>query len=129
MLVIVQSLGSIKLADLEPMLFKINSALNYVSEYEHNHQQNQSSAGYLLKSLKDPKTLEGMNTLLALLKGMGEDQSSNETNQPQAELSTIANETYQQPQKQESTESSGTKWYVIAAGAFAFALPLLLKRK
>ncbi|MBG9783615.1 DUF1641 domain-containing protein [Shouchella lehensis] len=130
MLVIVQSLGSIKLADLEPMLFKINSALNHVSEYEHTHQQNQSSAGYLLKSLKDPKTLDGMNTLLALLKGMGEDQSANETNQPQAELSTIANESYQQPQMQESTESSsGTKWYVIAAGALAFALPLLLKRK
>ncbi|MFS0787842.1 DUF1641 domain-containing protein [Shouchella sp. 1P09AA] len=129
LLVLVQSLGSIKLADLEPMLFKINSALHQVADYEHN--TNQSSAGYLFKSMKDPKTLEGVNTLIALLKGMGEDQTQFEHHQPQFELTTIADKTYQESSQEQRTQSqaSGTNWLAIAAGAIAFAIPFMLRKK
>ncbi|WP_054705343.1 DUF1641 domain-containing protein [Bacillus sp. JCM 19041] len=124
------ALGSVKMADLEPMIFKMNSALHEVAEYEHK-----GKGGYvsLVRSLKDPETIEGLNTMVAFVKGFGVDQSKNEMNQPQYELTTLAAQGYAKEKeeeansKQESTQT--TKWYVIAAGALAFVLPLLFKRK
>lgn len=123
------ALGSVKMADLEPMIFKINSALHKVAEYEHK-----GKGGYisLVRSLKDPETIEGLNTMVALVKGFGVDQSKNEMNQPQYELTTLAQGHPKEKEeevnrKQESRQT--TKWYVIAAGALAFVLPLIFNRK
>ncbi|GAF14780.1 hypothetical protein JCM19046_2052 [Bacillus sp. JCM 19046] len=130
-LVISQALGSIKLADLEPMLFKLNSALHQVAEYEHG----QTSGGYtsLLRSVRDPETIEGLNTMMAFVKGFGMDQSNREENQSQFERSTLAGVDYQETTrvkcKHNHPAQPHTKWYVVAAGALAFALPLILNRK
>lgn len=123
------ALGSVKLADLEPMIFKMNSAIHKVAEYEHK-----GKGGYvsLVRSLKDPETIEGLNTMVAFVKGFGIDQSKNEMNQPQYELTTLAQGQPKEKEeevnrKQESRQT--TKWYVIAAGALAFVLPLIFNRK
>ncbi|WP_078392342.1 DUF1641 domain-containing protein [Shouchella patagoniensis] len=123
------ALGSVKLADLEPMIFKMNSAIHKVAEYEHK-----GKGGYvsLVRSLKDPETIEGLNTMVAFVKGFGVDQSKNEMNQPQYELTTLAQGQPKEKEeevnrKQESRQT--TKWYVIAAGALAFVLPLIFNRK
>lgn len=130
-LLIGQALGSIKMADLEPMLFKINSALHQVAEYEHD----EANGGYLalLRSMKDQETIEGLNTMLALVKGFGMDQSQIEENQSQFERATLSGTAYQKSakvdRKQMQESQPQLKWYMVAAGALAIALPILLNRK
>ncbi|MFC3419360.1 DUF1641 domain-containing protein [Salinicoccus hispanicus] len=125
-----QLLGNIDMEQLEPIALKLNSGIVRAAEYEHEGKP----AGYpgLIRSLKDPEVIEGMNVLLRVLKGMGEQQDTKERIEPQKER-------FENPGKEMETSSRNTEsapspsrgssagWYLLAAGAWSVAIPLLLK--
>ncbi|GAB3068175.1 DUF1641 domain-containing protein [Salinicoccus sesuvii] len=130
-LLLFQFLANIDMEDLEPIVVKVNSGILKATEYEKKEQ----SAGYvgLIRSLKDPQVVEGMNILLEFLKGMGEKQGKKERIQPQnknfensiqgmSEVPTESKDT-------SAPKKSNKRWYLLAAGAWSIVVPLLLKKK
>lgn len=127
-----QLLGNIDMEHLEPIALKINSGIVKAAEYEHEDQP----AGYLglVRSLKDPQVIEGMNVLLHVLEGMGEQQDTKEHIKPQKErfenpgkeMGEVSRDSKDAPS---SNHGSNTRWYLLAAGAWGIAIPLLLKQR
>ncbi|MCG1010546.1 DUF1641 domain-containing protein [Salinicoccus sp. ID82-1] len=125
-----QLLGNIDMEQLEPIALKINSGIARAAEYEHEGQP----AGYggLLGAVKDPEVIEGMNVLLCMLKGMGEQQDAKERVEPQKERlenpgKEMGTSSTNKKSVQPSNRKSNTGWYVLAAGAWGVAIPLLMK--
>ncbi|WP_053070471.1 DUF1641 domain-containing protein [Alkalihalobacillus pseudalcaliphilus] len=79
-----ETLGKINVDELEPVVLKVNNGISKVGEYEH---KNKAGGGYLslLRSLKDPEVIEGLNILLTLVKGIGMEQEDEEKVRPQKE--------------------------------------------
>lgn len=111
------------MADLEPIVYKINSSIEKVADYEHVEGQGGGFAG-LLRALKDEQVIEGMNVLLAIVKGLGINQEDIEENQAMHERSEPVNR-----RNAPKRRPAQGKWYMFAAGALACALPLIWKRK
>ncbi|WP_174731683.1 DUF1641 domain-containing protein [Mesobacillus harenae] len=78
LLLMVGTLGTINVKQLEPMLLKINSGIARVAESNETEEK----TGYfdLVKSLKDPEINSAITLLMTFLKGMGEDTSGMERN-------------------------------------------------
>ena len=138
MLLMFQLLGTINMEQIEPIVLKFNSGIARAAEYEHEKKP----AGYsgLLGALKDPHIIEGLNVLLKIVKGMGEEKDDEERIEPQKdriekpekemdeESNKVGERRPSTSRKQRSTSSrSATKWYALAAGAGALAIPLLMK--
>lgn len=123
MLLLVEALGTVKMADLEPIVYKINSSIEKVADYEHVEGQGGGYAG-LLRALKDEQVIEGMNVLFAIVRGLGINQEDIEENQTMHERS----EPVARRDAPKRQPAQG-KWYMLAAGALACALPLIWKRK
>ncbi|MBB6450136.1 uncharacterized protein YjgD (DUF1641 family) [Geomicrobium halophilum] len=125
-LLMFDTLGSFNMQELEPLLLKLNTGISKVAEYEHFGRE---GGGYpsLLHSLKDPEVVEGMNVLMAFLKGFGINQEDREKMEPvEAKLK------HEQEKKERSRvsqrSSSNNKWYMVAAGVSLLALPFLFKK-
>ncbi|WP_271398310.1 DUF1641 domain-containing protein [Salinicoccus roseus] len=138
MLLMFQLLGTINMEQIEPIVLKLNSGIARAAEYEHEKKP----AGYsgILGALKDPHIIEGLNVLLKIVKGMGEEKDDEERIEPQKdriekpekEMDEESNKVRERrpstSRKQRSTSSrSAAKWYALAAGAGALAIPLLMK--
>lgn len=138
MLLMFQLLGTINMEQIEPIVLKLNSGIARAAEYEHEKKP----AGYsgILGALKDPHIIEGLNVLLKIVKGMGEEKEDEERVEPQKdriekpekemdeESNKVGERRPSTSRKQRSTSSrSAAKWYALAAGAGALAIPLLMK--
>lgn len=138
MLLMFQLLGTINMEQIEPIVLKLNSGIARAAEYEHEKKP----AGYsgILGALKDPHIIEGLNVLLKIVKGMGEEKDDEERIEPQKdriekpekemdeESNKVGERRPSTSRKQRSTSSrSAAKWYALAAGAVALAIPLLMK--
>ncbi|WP_031546843.1 MULTISPECIES: DUF1641 domain-containing protein [Salinicoccus] len=139
MLLLFQLLGTIDMEQIEPIVLKINSGIARAAEYEHEKKP----AGYtgLLGALKDPHVIEGLNVLVKIVKGMGEGKEDEERVEPQKDrLENPEKEMNEEPKDNQEKRSSASrkkraasssrpaaKWYALAAGAGALAIPLLMK--
>ncbi|WP_373894865.1 DUF1641 domain-containing protein [Virgibacillus natechei] len=127
LLLLVDVIGELNLEELEPLLLKMNTAVSKVAAYEHYGKER---GGYpaLLRSLKDPEVIEGMNVLTAFLKGLG-------VNQEDREKAKSETQRQQHAREKRNTESDGqqsgssSKWYAVAAGvSLLAAMPLFFKK-
>ncbi|MFB4159917.1 DUF1641 domain-containing protein [Geomicrobium sp. JSM 1781026] len=125
-LLLFELLGTLNMNEIEPLVLKVNKGISKVADYEHANQRGGYTA--LIGALKDPEVIEGMNVLVALVKGMGVEQDSKELIEPQLER-------MKHPEKEMKTRSSVQKnkqtppqWVGFAFGAACFLLPFLLRK-
>ncbi|MBY7142046.1 DUF1641 domain-containing protein [Virgibacillus sp. NKC19-3] len=126
-LLLLDVLGKFNVEELEPLLYKMNTAVSRVASYEHYGKER---GGYpaLLRSLKDPEMIEGLNVLMALLKGLGVNQEDREKAKSESQRQQHAWEKRNTESDERQSGLSG-KWYAIAAGvSLLAALPLIFKR-
>lgn len=121
-LLLFQTLGELNAEELEPLVKKLNGAITEVAK------QGDQRGGYvsLIQNLNDPDLIEGLNTTLALLKGLGagteksdvdkDEDRSRPSGYAKAAATTISN--------------GNSKWFAVAAtaGASLLALRLLFKK-
>ncbi|WP_059105625.1 DUF1641 domain-containing protein [Shouchella shacheensis] len=128
------TLGTLNVQELEPLILKVNTGIARVADYEH---QGKEGGGYLtlLRSLKDPEVIEGMNVAVTFLQGLGVNQEDREkTNESTPQKERRQGEKVETTSKREShsraseRERSPRKWYLIAAGVSLLALPFVLKK-
>ncbi|UJL46707.1 DUF1641 domain-containing protein [Virgibacillus sp. NKC19-16] len=127
LLLLVDVLGKFNLEELEPLLLKMNTAVSKVAAYEHYGKER---VGYpaLLRSLKDPEVIEGMNVLMAFLKGLGVNQEDREKAKSETQRLQHAREK-RNKESDEQQSGSSSKWYAVAAGvSLLAALPLFFKK-
>lgn len=118
-LLLFNTLGQLNVEEMEPLVGKLNGAITEVARQENKR------GGYvsLIETLNDPDLIEGLNTTLALLKGLGakpvdlDGDSKEDKTQPY----TKANP---------SQLNNSSKWIAGAAavGASLFAIRLLFKK-
>ncbi|GLB59490.1 DUF1641 domain-containing protein [Cytobacillus sp. NCCP-133] len=78
LLLMVGTLGTINVQQLEPLLLKLNSGIARVAEYKET--EDRTSYFDLVRVLKDPEVNRAVTLLITFLKGMGEDTSGMERN-------------------------------------------------
>jgi uncharacterized protein YjgD (DUF1641 family) len=78
LLLMVGTLGTINVQQLEPLLLKLNSGIARVAEYKETDEK--TSYFDLVRALKDPEVNRAVTLLITFLKGMGEDTSEMERN-------------------------------------------------
>ncbi|KAF0819860.1 putative protein YrhD [Bacillus sp. ZZV12-4809] len=78
LLLMVGTLGTINVQQLEPLLLKVNSGIARVADYKDTDEK--TSYFDLVKALKDPEVNRAVTLLLTFLKGMGGDISEMERN-------------------------------------------------
>lgn len=129
-LLMFDTLGKLNLEELEPLILKMNTAISQVSKYEH-YEKERGGYPHLLRALRDPEVVEGLNVLTAFMKGMGINQEDREKASTKESKAQHAREEQDNENHDDSKSSSSRgKWYLAAAGASLAALPfLLVKRK
>jgi uncharacterized protein YjgD (DUF1641 family) len=78
LLLMVGTLGTINVQQLEPLLLKLNSGIARVAEFKDTDEK--TSYFDFVRSLKDPEVNRAITLLITFLKGMGEDTSEMERN-------------------------------------------------
>ncbi|WP_100011796.1 DUF1641 domain-containing protein [Lentibacillus sediminis] len=128
-LLVFDTLGKMNMEELEPLILKINTAISQVAKYEH-YERERGGYPHLLRALRDPEVVEGLNVLTAFLKGLGVNQEDREKASEESKEQHAREE--QESENRDGSKSSSFrgKWYLAAAGASLAALPfLLVKRK
>ncbi|MFF2456956.1 DUF1641 domain-containing protein [Peribacillus simplex] len=141
LLLILGTLGSLNVQQLEPLILKVNSGIARVAEADKTPDKPSYLA--LMRSLNDQEVKQAMTFLMTFLKGMGEDTSDLErtTQLPENQQLHKANETadIERPTTSKSYGSSipseggrgkirYTSWFWIAAGVSLVTIPLTLLR-
>lgn len=69
-LLMTQLLGRINMSELEPVILKLNNSVEIAAEYEYRSR----GKGWfgLVKTIRDPQFIEGVNVLTQFVKGFGE---------------------------------------------------------
>ncbi|TFE02107.1 DUF1641 domain-containing protein [Jeotgalibacillus salarius] len=147
LLLMVGTLGTLNVQQLEPLILKVNAGIARVAELDEKQEQE----GYftLLRSLNDPEVKRAMAVGAAFLKGLGvkqddyerttqksEDQKSQQSETEENWNGDIFTNEYHQlnsqsnPVKGNSDSSSKSNW-LLPAGIALAAIPLsyLLKKK
>ncbi|TDL92278.1 DUF1641 domain-containing protein [Vibrio vulnificus] len=139
LLLILGTLGTLNVQQLEPLILKVNSGIARVAESDKIPENPSYLA--LLRSLKDQEVKQAMTFLMTFLKGMGEDTSDLErtTQLPENQHLHKANDTaaIERPTSRKSYGSSipsksgsenkrNTSWFWIAAGVSLVTIPLAL---
>jgi len=123
-------IGTVEIEKLEPVMLKLNSAVSQMGEYERD--TNGGSYTSLLQAMKDPDVIEGMNLLMAFLKGFGSSQKERKKTDagPAADskdsssfTARIQNTAAPQPM------STKNKVSLIAVGASLVAIPFFFLKK
>ncbi|MEY8190363.1 DUF1641 domain-containing protein [Peribacillus simplex] len=142
LLLILGTLGSLNVQQLEPLILKVNSGIARVAEAGKTPDKPSYLA--LMRSLNDQEVKQAMTFLMTFLKGMGEDTSGLErtTQLPENQQLHKANETadIERPTTRKSYGSSipseggrekkrYTSWFWIAAGVSLVTIPLTLSRR
>jgi uncharacterized protein YjgD (DUF1641 family) len=121
MLLLFNTIGQLNVEEMEPIIGKLNGAISEVAK------QGNQKGGYtsLIQNLSDPKIVEGLNTALALLKGLGagpvdidEDGKKGTTEEPS------------NYQSRSTNTGNVSKWIAVAGAASAsiVALSMLFKK-
>jgi len=108
-LLLFNTLGQLNVEEMEPLIAKLNGAITQVAK------EGIERGGYtsLLQAIKDPDLVEGLNTTLALLKGLGAHHEEQE----------------EKEEKQEKEKGTNPKWVAAAtAGASLLALSFLFRK-
>ncbi|WP_164215186.1 DUF1641 domain-containing protein [Virgibacillus sp. YIM 98842] len=108
-------LGQFNVEEMEPIVKKLNAGM---SEVAHRNSKGGGGIPSLLQAMTDPDVIEGLNTGLAFVKGLGKSDTDKDIEESA-------------PVRQHKNEkASGTKWMAAAAaGASLLALPLLFRKK
>ncbi|SDI71670.1 DUF1641 domain-containing protein [Natribacillus halophilus] len=121
-------LGNLNMEEIEPLILKMNTAISQVAEYEHYGKEGGGYSAFL-QSMRDPEVIEGINVLMAFLKGFGANQEDREKME-----SREAKEQHKSERKVPGTRisrypsSTNSKWYLAAAGVTLVALPFIFKK-
>ncbi|QDI92185.1 DUF1641 domain-containing protein [Salicibibacter halophilus] len=129
MLLMFSVLGKLDMEEVEPLVLKMNTAISQVAEYEHYGKE---GGGYpaLLRSMKDPEVIEGMNVLMTFLKGFGANQEHREKLEDRdAKLQHESEKAVAGTRVSRRSTSSSNKWYVAVAGVSLLALPFIFKKQ
>ncbi|TFE01859.1 DUF1641 domain-containing protein [Jeotgalibacillus sp. R-1-5s-1] len=143
LLLMLGTLGTLNVQQLEPLILKVNAGIARVAELDEKKEQQ----GYvtLLKSLNDPEVKRAMAVGAAFLKGLGinQDEYERTTQKPEhqkghtdgEQFDDIFTKEYHTLQKENGTSrqasgDSGGSW-LIPAGLLLAAIPisLLFKKK
>ncbi|QQK78916.1 DUF1641 domain-containing protein [Salicibibacter cibi] len=122
-------LGNLNMEEIEPLILKVNAAVSQVAEYEHYGKE---GGGYpaLLRTMKDPEVVEGMNVMMAFLKGFGANQEHKEKLEDQgAQLQHESEKPVSGSRVSRRSSPSSNKWYVAAAGVSLLVLPFMFKKQ
>lgn len=104
---LLEILGKLDLKEWEPMIDKLNMALNRMVEVQQSHQGKKEAT--MLSLLRDAEMREGLSILLAFVKGLGASEE-------------------RETQKLKSS-SFNKNWLFFIGGAAVMSIPLFLKRK
>jgi uncharacterized protein YjgD (DUF1641 family) len=141
LLLILGTLGTLNVQQLEPLILKVNSGIARVAESDKTEEKPSYLA--LLRSLNDQEVKQAMTFLMTFLKGMGEDTSDLErtTQLPENQHLHKANETADIerpasrksygssiPSKSGSDKKRKNSWFWIAAGVSLVTIPLTLSK-
>ncbi len=141
LLLILGTLGTLNVQQLEPLILKINSGIARVAEADKTPEKPSYLA--LLRSLNDQEVKQAMTFLMTFLKGMGEDTSDLErtTQLPENQHLHKANGTADIerptsrksygssiPSKSGSDKKRKNSWFWIAAGVSLVTIPLSLSK-
>ncbi|MBX9956015.1 DUF1641 domain-containing protein [Peribacillus simplex] len=141
LLLILGTLGTLNVQQLEPLILKINSGIARVAEADKTPEKPSYLA--LLRSLNDQEVKQAMTFLMTFLKGMGEDTSDLErtTQLPENQHLHKANGTADIerptsrklygssiPSKSGSDKKRKNSWFWIAAGVSLVTIPLTLSK-
>lgn len=141
LLLILGTLGTLNVQQLEPLILKINSGIARVAEADKTPEKPSYLA--LLRSLNDQEVKQAMTFLMTFIKGMGGDTSDLErtTQLPENQHLHKANETadIERPTSRKSYGSSipsksgrdkkrKNSWFWIAAGVSLVTIPLTLAK-
>lgn len=114
MLLLFNTLGQLNIAEMEPLVGKLNGVISAVAE------QGDERGGYssLFHKLTDPDLVEGLNTALAILKGLGAEPADLEDG--------VERDNHPHRGKPPSHQPAGNsaKW-IAAAGAVSASLVVL----
>lgn len=146
LLLMLGTLGTLNVQQLEPLIFKVNAGIERTAEIEKSGKNPSYFA--LLRSLNDPKVKRTMTLMVSFLKGMGEDQEDSERTTPEKQQRTKneSGETYEveadvksKPNSQEKDisdtlskqeigqrNSNKNGWLTAAAGISLLVIPLSL---
>src|SRR5699024_1044177 len=121
MLLLFNTIGQLNVEEMEPIIGKLNGAISEVAK------QGNQKGGYtsLIQNLSDPQMIEGLNTTLALLKGLGADPVDIDED---GEKGTTSD--YSSHRNKTSSGGNTSKWIAAAgaAGASIFAFTRLFKK-
>lgn len=114
MLLLFEALGKVNVDELEPMIQKLNNAVSNIAEYDKRNER--ASYLNLISAMKDKEVVDGINVMVALVKGFGS-STNNAADKYGIRPPTIGIA----PQK-------ANKWLYFLGGAMAVAVPLLLRK-
>ncbi|QQK74779.1 DUF1641 domain-containing protein [Salicibibacter cibarius] len=129
MLLMFGVLGNLDMEQVEPLILKVNAAVSQVAEYEHYGKE---GGGYpaLLRTMKDPEVVEGMNVMMAFLKGFGANQEHREKLEDRdAKLQHESEKQVAGSRVSRRSSPPSNKWYVAAAGVSLLVLPFIFKKQ
>ncbi|WP_100398917.1 DUF1641 domain-containing protein [Bacillus sp. FJAT-44742] len=78
LLLMIGTLGTINVKELEPILLKVNTGIERVAH--HSDSEAKTSTMSLLKAMRDPEINRAVTLMLTFLRGMGEETESMERN-------------------------------------------------
>lgn len=138
-LMMTQLLGRINMSELEPVILKLNNSVEVASEYEY---RNRGKGWFgLLKTLRDPEFIEGVNVLTQFAKGFGANADDLKKKfKVEDSVSTMSDKAYGYELSKDGSGENGKKAgsfrkaAAIAAGTgvisvAAITLPALLSKK
>ncbi|KIL51906.1 hypothetical protein KP78_02760 [Jeotgalibacillus soli] len=134
LLLMLGTLGTLNVQQLEPVILKMNTGIARVAELGEKEEK----AGYrtLLRSLNDPEIKRAMAVGVAFLKGLGEKQDDLErtTQNPEDQAAQLyvgmegsditASKKTSRSSSSSKEESSGAGWMIAAAGITLLSIPL-----
>jgi len=142
LLLMLGTLGTLNVQQLEPLILKVNTGIARVAELEEEEEK----GGYLtlLRSLNDPDVKRAMAVGITFLKGLGEKQDDLErtTKTPEEQIheqnkhtnrnvgdepTGIPNENEHETKRKK--EKGGNGWMLVAAGVTLLSIPLSLALK
>ena len=117
------TLGQLNVEEMEPLIGKLNGVISSVAELGSESGRSTS----LLQTLKDPDLIDGLNTALALLKGLGAKPA--DLKDGVRDQNNRYEEGNNQAKHTNVSTSIPTKWIAVAAAsASLFALGVLFKK-
>lgn len=129
LLLMLGTLGTLNVQQLEPIILKVNNGIARVAE---THKQEETATyGSLIRSLADPEVKQAMYFLVSFLKGMGEDRKELERNtqMPENQAPVLYQNAGSVNIKSSRKTATPRRWLLAASGLSLISLAWLASKE